>query len=183
MARLQLGVDDVPYSAPPEASAKPRKATKAGKGRRKARKTKGGFLNWIKSALGRHPSYAGVITTADVAGILEEKYGVMAFFAQEHGQEIADEMAKSAGQAFETVAMGGPATDPFASAKSAIEAKFRHFIDAREMDGKVEGVATEAAKKGVNHRLKHPYAKGNPERPSFRDTGLYQANMRATFEE
>ena len=66
---------------------------------------------------------------------------------------------------------------------SAIEERFRRFIDDRELDGRVSGVPTQAALKGVNHRLKHPYAKSNPSRPSFLDTGLYQANARVWISE
>jgi len=41
------------------------------------------------------------------------------------------------------------------------------------------GIPTGAAEAGVNHRLLHPYAKDNPERPSFIDTGQYQADFKS----
>jgi hypothetical protein len=39
-----------------------------------------------------------------------------------------------------------------------------------------------AATAGVNHRKKKPYAKANPARPAFVDTGLYQSAFRAWVE-
>lgn len=172
--RLQLGVDDVPYVAPDEGAPT---TPKKGKRRKKS-----SFMDWVKKAIGRHPSYGGVITTGDVAGILEDKYGVMAFFAESHGQDIADDMAKAAGGALDILLLGGPATDPFAGAKTSIEARFRQFLSMREMDGKVPGVPTDAAMKGHSKRFKRATVR-RPDRPSFIDTGLYQANMRATFTE
>jgi hypothetical protein len=46
----------------------------------------------------------------------------------------------------------------------------------------LRGVPTKAALKGINHRLRHPYRKSNPRRPSFVDTGLYVASFRAWME-
>ncbi len=59
---------------------------------------------------------------------------------------------------------------------------FRIFIDQKELDGVIPGVPTQAALRGVNHRLMRPYAKSNPVRPSFKDTGLYEASFRAWVE-
>jgi hypothetical protein len=58
---------------------------------------------------------------------------------------------------------------------------FNEFIDRRGMDG-MPGVPTDAARLGINHRLKHPYAKANPERPSFKDTGTYMQSFTAWVE-
>ncbi len=121
-------------------------------------------------------------TTGDVAEILEAKYGIMEFFVQKYERDIADDLAKAAQGALENLMMGAPVTDrAFAAAEDAISERFRSFLDNREMDGQVPGVATEAAKRGVNHRLRHPYAK-RQSRPSFIDTGLYQASMRTWVE-
>ena len=63
-----------------------------------------------------------------------------------------------------------------------IETRFRHFLSQKEMDSLgVPGVPTKAALAGVSHRFKHPYAKRAP-RPSFIDTGLYEASFRAWVE-
>ena len=100
----------------------------------------------------------------------------------------ADKIAELAGVAIagaiEDVAAGRPPDRivPTAEAESEIEAKFRSFLSEQKMDGiGIPGVPTQAALNGVSHRFLHPYAK-RPERPSFIDTGLYQANFKAWFE-
>jgi hypothetical protein len=70
-----------------------------------------------------------------------------------------------------------------AEGEGEIEAAFRQFLEQQEMDGRVDGVPTKASLKGVSHRLKRPNAKDNPTRPSFIDTGLYSASMKAWTEE
>lgn len=108
--------------------------------------------------------------------------------------------------------MAGGSSEMFAltgDATQEIEDSFRIFIDQKELDFVMPGVPTFASTGGeisvteysvdkagnpkvrtvrrqrgaVNHRLKHPYAKDNPPRPSFRDTGLYQASFRAWVED
>lgn len=118
-------------------------------------------------------------TTGDVAEILETKYGVMETFAELHGQEIADDLAAAAAGALGDLLVGAPVSHPFAEAEGKIAKRFRDCLNARELDGKIVGVPTAASLAGVNHRLKRPYRKSNPVRPSFIDTGLYQASMRA----
>ena len=154
--KLNLGVIDVPYAFSPG----PVKAAKKGK---KAKRTK----------------VSGVVTTGDVATILEAHYGVMAYFWEKHQQEIADLLANSLKGALETLMMGGPpAANPYAGAESDIEKMFRHFLDAREMDGQ-PGVPTKAAQDGVNPRKK---LKKGPPRPSFIASGLYQSHFKAWME-
>lgn len=150
---LHLGVIDMPYSGPAQAP--------------RGRKQK------IAS---------GTQTTGDVARILEDKYGVFATYAQLHmADTIGPALVKSVAGSIENLLLGAPSgADPFAQGCSQIEAGFRSFLDTEEMAAAgVPGVPTEAARKGVNHRLKHPYAKDNPQRPSFIDTGLYQASAKA----
>lgn len=123
-------------------------------------------------------------TTGDVATILEAKYGVMETFFERHGDEIADAMADSMLGALEGALSGAPVNmNPLASAEQDVKEMFQEFIDQKEMDGMVAGVPTMAARRGVSHRRRHPYKKGNPERPSFVDTGLYRENMTAWIEE
>jgi hypothetical protein len=121
------------------------------------------------------------ISTGDVAEILEDKYHVMELFVEELGLDtILKALDHSMAEGMANIIMGAPADlDITYEAMQELEAAFRIFIDQRELDGVVPGVPTLAALKGVNHRLKHPYAKGNPERPSFKDTGLYQAAFKA----
>lgn len=158
---LHLGVVDVPYAN----EAQPEKVPQAKKG--KANKP-------VKPK-----TASGTQTTGDVAEILEAKYGVMDTFAFARLPDIAKELEKSIAGSLETLMMGGrPDANPFRSAESAIAAMFKQFLATADIEHMgVEGVPTQAALDGVNHRLKHPYAKGNPRRPSFIDTGLYSQSF------
>jgi len=125
-------------------------------------------------------------TTGDVAQILESKYHVMEIYVEEVGTDnIAKAFEESARNALEDLISGAPAAGISLTNDAAgeLEAAFRIFIDQKELDYVVPGVPTQASLKGVNHRFKRPYAKSNPVRPSFRDTGLYMASMRAWTEE
>ena len=63
---------------------------------------------------------------------------------------------------------------------SRVEEMFKDFISSGEAERVgVAGAPTAAALRGVNHRLLHPYAKANPRRVSFRDTGLFQSSFKA----
>jgi hypothetical protein len=162
---LLLGVNDVPYNQGPQA---PRRVV--------ARVTKHGAIRTHTVAA------AGQVTTGDVAEILEEKYHILETFVETYREEIGDAVGNSIKGAIENMIMGAGAVDnPFAAAEAEIETSMKLFLDLQEMDG-IPGVPTKAAQRGVNHRLKHPYAKGNPQRPSFIDTGAYQSNLRAEFE-
>lgn len=155
MTILNLGVADIPYSHVP----------KPGKGRgRKQRR-----------------AVSGSQTTGDVAGYLEDKYHVMQNFFELRRSEIDDALVKSLRGALFNLSSGAPVSvDPFAAGMGDIETAFRKFIEDRVMEGiGYPGVPTGAALKGVNHRLLHPYAKGNPRRPSFRDTGLYEQSFKS----
>lgn len=148
---LHLGVYDVPYAAyeqPVKKKSKPK-------------------------------SSAATKTTGDVAEILEEKYGVMDTFAFARLPDIAKALEESIAGELETMIMGGCSSgNPFAGAESAIGAMFKDFIATQQIEHMgIEGVPTQAAMNGVNHRLKHPYAKGNPRRPSFVDTGMYMQSF------
>ena len=141
-----------------------------------------------------HPT-GNDVSTGDVAEFLENKYHVMELFYEEVGGEaIARAFEQSAKNAVEDLFSGRPAdtislTD---EATQEIETTFRVFIDQRELDHVVPGVPTMASTGGVvevngkkrrrgvvNHRMKHPYSQANAIRPSFRDTGTYQASFRA----
>lgn len=160
---LHLGMIDVPYAneAQPEKVAKPRK----GKANKPVK---------VKMA-------SGTQTTGDVAEILEAKYGVMDTFAFARLPDIAKELENSLAGALETLMMGGaPSANPFASAETAITTMFKNFLATGAIEHMgIAGVPTQAAKDGVNHRLAHPYAKSNPRRESFIDTGGYSAHFTA----
>ncbi len=119
------------------------------------------------------------ITTGDVAEILETKYGVMAAFYRVHGRGVAGAMEQGLAGSLEALLMGRR-VDPFGRAMQKIETQFKDFILSKEAERVgIPGTPTKAALKGVNHRLKHPYAKRNQRRPSFRDTGMYVGSFRA----
>jgi hypothetical protein len=125
------------------------------------------------------PYYRRSLTTGDVASILEAKYGIMAAFYRVHGPAVAQAIGDSLAGALEARAMGA-AVDPWGRGTQKIETMFKTFISSQEVERVgIPGVPTAAALRGVNHRLKHPYAKANARRPSFRDTGLYMGSFRA----
>jgi hypothetical protein len=161
---LNLGVLDVPYSPGPVA---PRRAV--------ARIHKGKLKTYTVAPSGQQ-------TTGDVAEILEDKYNILEAFSSVYGDEIADALANSLAGAIEDMFASAPVPEnPYAGAEAEIEQGMKLFLDLQELDG-ANGVPTKAALRGVNHRLAYPYAKGNPARPSFIDTGLMQANYRAWTE-
>jgi len=152
--KLHLGVVDVPYahSTAPASGKKP-------------------------------PTSPGsTLSTGDIAEILEARYGIMETFFEMHAQEIADDMRDALQGKLEDILLGAPIDvggELFTAGElGAIEEKFRKMLDNRELDGKVAGVPTAAAQAGVSHRFLHPYAK-RPSRPSFINTGQYQAAFRA----
>ena len=155
MTTLSLGVYDVPYadadnSAP--ASSKPRK----GRAPKRLRRTK-------------------TTSTGDVAEILETKYGIMQAFFDYYQEKITAKLESDIAAQIENLFLGAPpAPNPFAGLESFVKSCFSDFLSLRqvEMVG-LKGVPTQAALSGVNHRMKHPYAKRGP-RPSFIDTGLYE---------
>jgi hypothetical protein len=123
----------------------------------------------------------GKETTGDVATILEEKYALMGTFVDMFGKDvIAAAFEASARTAIEDMFSGAPpeTLNLTFEATQGVETAFREFIDLEMFDGKIPGVPTAAARRGVNHRFAHPYAKDNQSRPSFRDTGLFQASFR-----
>lgn len=155
MTVLHFGVTEIPY----QSAAEPEK--------------KGGG-NWKHN---KKPSQTSVATvsTGDVAGWLENKYGVMQWFYFFHSREVMEELEKKAKGALESAMLGAHATfDPFADF-SAIEQTFRNSLDRREYDYWIKGVPTQAARDGVNSRLKLRFG---PERPSFIDTGLYRQSFK-----
>lgn len=162
---ISLGVWDVPYAAHVPAEAR-RVHTRTAKGGKPVRGSS---------------APAGGQTTGDVATALEDKYHIMEVFAEEVGEElIVKALEHSIEGAIVDLVLGKDPdlVSPFATAMTEMEAAFRIFLDQQSLDGIVPGAPTKAALAGVNHRLKHPYARGNPSRPSFIDTGTYQSHFR-----
>ena len=127
-----------------------------------------------------HAKRYGSITTGDVAEILEAKYGVMQAFYDAHESDVLKDIENGLQGAIESFMMGAPPRlDPFGSGISQIEDRFKQFLSTGEAERVgIPGTPTEAAQRGVSHRFKHPYARRAP-RPSFIDTGLYQASFKA----
>jgi hypothetical protein len=120
------------------------------------------------------PYAEGNETTGDVAVYLENKYHVMGGFVDLHIQDISDDVTHSFAGALSTMMAGGPVNNPLASAESKIAGRFKKFLSDEELAKLgVPGVPTEAALKGVSHRFK---SRRGHRRPSFIDTGQYQAN-------
>ena len=159
---LRLGVLDVPYQGV-------------------AGKTKTAAADIARHVASNGTSAPSGVTTGDVAGYLEDEYHVMENFFELHADDILGSLEEAIGDHLQDVHSGSsPSVEPFLAGTETIKTMFNKFIDSREMDSiGYPGVPTMAAKNGVNHRFKHPYAKSNPERPSFRDAGLYEASFRA----
>jgi hypothetical protein len=166
---LHLGVIDQPYAIKVPEQAR----------RVRARSKRGGPIRASTAA----PS--GGESVYDVANILEEKYHVMEIFFEETQQAIADSIASALTDSLDRLIQTGAAPEDIfpREGQPEIQTAFNAFIDLRMMDGIQGGVPTGAAKRGVNHNLAHPYAKSNPERPSFKDTGLYRDSFRAWVEQ
>ena len=139
------------------------------------------------------PDSGPVEMTGEVAQKLERNYGVMQFFFDQHADFVALELEDSFAGALANALMGAPKRADsalFNQACSKIETKFKYFIDNKEMDGKAGGVPTKASLEGVSHRFKYKNRKrasksrvrNNPVRPSFQDTGLYEASFKAWVE-
>lgn len=153
---LHLGVIDLPYAYVRE-------------GERKTKKRAGKKKQRVVSSM----------TTGDVATILEDKYGVMETFFEAKEEAIVGHITESLAGALESVLAGAPpGADPFAAGAQQIDEMFKEFILSGEAENvSIPGTPTKAALKGVSHRKAHPYAKANPRRPSFYDTGMYVDNF------
>jgi len=115
----------------------------------------------------------GSISTGDVAGILERKYGIMEHFFYNHEQEILNDIAET----YLGITSGTDSRSLDSDiAIDSINERFRRFLADKEMDGQIDGVPTKASLMGKSLRFKR---KKGPVRPSFIDSGLYEVNFRA----
>lgn len=120
----------------------------------------------------------GAVTTGDVAQWLEHRYGIMEVYVRVRGRVIENAVAGSVEGALEALIMGRRVS-PFARGMSAIETDFKRWISSGAAERDVPGAPTKAALRGVSHRLAHPFAKANPRRVSFRDSGTYLGSFAA----
>jgi len=165
---LHLGVVDIPYVDGPA----PIKKLVSRIGRRKDR-TLDENTEGLSSKRG--------VTTGDVAGWLENRYHIMELFFETHHDDIMKLLTESMTGQLENLLSGAPFAEinPLMGATDEIENLFRKFLSDREVEGLgIPGVPTQAALKGVSARFKSGY---NPKgrRPSFIDTGLFEASFRA----
>lgn len=128
------------------------------------------------------------VSTGDVAGWLEEKYHVIEIFAQEHQQDMADDLAHGMAGALESAMMGAPLSmDAYAAGTSRIEERMKDFISHGEMDKLgYPGVPTKAARDraaGKKRSARMVRARtSNAAAISFYDSGLYTGSMKAWME-
>jgi hypothetical protein len=115
-----------------------------------------------------------------VAGVLENRYGIVGTFLDVH-QEAIDDIVTETFENYVIDAMskvGKPTSAKMvkymASRTNRIEKLFRGFLDREEMNGMAEGVPTQSALDG-----KRRGRKSRTPRPSFIDTGIYRASFRA----
>ena len=122
--------------------------------------------------------------TGQVAQWLEDKYALMETFFDRYGARIGEAYANGFAGYLENILSGALASsDPFGQANSQVEIWFRNAIATQEAEHwGIPGTPTKAALMGVNHRLKHPYRRSNPRRPSFLDTGLYMGNFKVWWD-
>ena len=120
----------------------------------------------------------GAVTTGDVAQWLEHRYHIMEVYSKVHGKVIENALASSVVGAIEAL-VKGHRVDPFERGTSAIQKDFKRWISSGAAERDIPGAPTGAAKRGVSHRKAHPYAKSNPRRVSFRDTGTYMDSFQA----
>ncbi len=130
-------------------------------------------------------------TTGDVAQILEAKYHIIGIFVEVHKADIQRILERSFVTAFEEMAIGLPPRPVHASALQEIQVLMKRWLSTQEVERQgIIGVPTLAALMGVNHRFRSglnrvsmkQFRKGARQgvrRPSFIDTGLYQASLKA----
>jgi hypothetical protein len=122
-------------------------------------------------------------TTGDVANQLEKRYGIMGHFVGMQKKMIAREVME---EILGTLQKRKP-QHPM----DAISTRLKQAISNREFDG-IPGVPTKAAQMGISTRFKGGKRKGSRRdkvkrtgvaRPSFIDSGLYQASIRVVLDE
>lgn len=141
-------------------------------------------LGVIDLPYAEEPSGGPVEMTGEVATKLERNYGIMKFFFNAHQDEVALMLEDSFAGSLANALMGAPKqadTALFNQACSKIETKFKMFLSQKEMDGKIAGVPTKASLMGYSGRFKDSKnrKKKRGPRPSFIDTGLYQASFKS----
>jgi hypothetical protein len=167
--KLHLGFEDHPYETRYKESSPLTRTVK--KGRPKV-------LSRPQQAYGQGK------TTAEVAAELETKYGIVEKFYELEEDNIIEMVEEAFGEDIEEVMMMEQPSKTGISVKETdkIEASFRAMLQREELHSR-GNVPTLAALRGVSHLKRQPYAKSNPRRPSFIDTGMYQRSFAAWVED
>lgn len=165
---LQLGVITMPYAAEQQSGQKAKKPLKPGRKRTVDRKSEG------------VPEF---VDTFMVATWLEREYKLMRVFYELHEDKIQALAVEAVENRIIDLTLGAPSESTehlFDELAEQVTTMLKRWISegGPEQAG-IKGVPTQAALAGVNHRLKHPYAKGNPPRMSFIDSGLFEACLKA----
>lgn len=160
--KLVLGVIDIPR-------AQDTKTEKPQKGRR-------------RTVNKRESIDAEFATTGDVAEWLEKEYHLMQTFLELHKDRIEAEAKACLDRTIANIVIGAPldsAQYAFSELEEQVTIMFKRWLSENgPAEAGIPGTPTKAALAGVNHRMKHPYAKRGP-RISFIDTGQYQATFKA----
>jgi hypothetical protein len=119
-----------------------------------------------------------------LAEILEAKYHIIELFWTLHEQDNVTDLEESLSGAIENFIMGAPISiDPFGSAMSKIEDRFKQMLSNKELDSLgYPGIPTAAAMAGVSARFKSGFTKNRTPRPSFISSGQYQGAFKAWVE-
>jgi hypothetical protein len=124
----------------------------------------------------------GAVTTGQVAEWIEGSYGVMSIFWEEYQDKAVRALVAAAKDSIQDVISGAPRpSNPFLGAEQKIESLFRDFLSRGEIEKISPDVPTQAALDRKSKRFKS--GKAPDQRPSFIDTGLYQASFRAWIED
>jgi hypothetical protein len=136
------------------------------------------------------------ISSYELGKILEEKYTLFSAFVELHNKEIADQISESLAGAMETyLATGHLPKNPFDSAGQELTLSLKKYIYTEELAGVVGGVPTQAALEGITTRTmngktpkkvkagqKFKRVKTGVRRPSFIDSGIFEASTKVWIE-
>lgn len=138
----------------------------------------------------------GGITSYGLGKILEDKYSLFSSYVEMHHKDIENELCEALAGAFETFQKTGHvAKKPFDAAGQKLSLGLKKFIYEEELAGKVAGVPTKAALEGLSTRTmngktpkkvragqKFKKVKTGVRRPSFIDTGIFEASTKVWIE-
>lgn len=138
----------------------------------------------------------GNLSSYDLGKILEEKYTLFSTYVEVHEKDIEHELSEAVVGALETyMATGHIPKQPFDSAGQELSLGLKRFIYKEELAGKVAGVPTQAALEGLSTRTvrgtvptkvrkgqKFKRVKTGVRRPSFIDTGIFEASTKVWIE-